>query len=250
MARGRMISKSLGSSRRFAAVDAGALTEFAQLVYVLIVSHTDDFGRLEGDAETIKMRVFPAAATRTVKDFAKALEALHKAGLVIWYQVKGKDLLEVTQFSEHQSGLHKRTSSKFPDPPGRDPQVEASSNNHDGASAVTLDRLAETPYEEYAETRLTEDARKVVEAYPAQYRKYQKQPYLQSRIQVEKDLEAAKVLCAHYTDKDVMRIVEAFLKIKDSHPKAKLLKGSRRTLPMLLTMADPIATQLKIKGVE
>lgn len=237
-----MISKSLGSSRRFAAVDAGALTEFAQLVYVLLVSHTDDFGRLEGDAETIKMRVFPAASKRTVKDFAKALEALHKAGLVIWYEVEGKELLEVTQFSEHQSGLHKRTSSKYPHPP--------SSNNHDGAGPVTVGRLAEMPYEEYAETRITDEARKVVEAYPAQYRKHQKQPYLQSRIQVEKDLEAAKVLCAHYTDKDVMRIIEAFLKIKDNHPKAKLLKGSRRTLPMLLTMADPIATQLKISGVK
>jgi hypothetical protein len=230
MARGRMVSKSLGSSRRFASVDAGALTEFSQLVYVLALSHADDFGRLEGDAETLKMRVFPAATKRTVKEFAHALEALHKAGLIVWYQVEGKDLIEVTQFSEHQSGLHKRTRSKYADPPGFAAEEPVSSNNHSDP--------------------LTNRAREVVERYPELYRKFQQQPYLQSRIQGEKDFEAAKLLCQSYDDQDVMRIIEAFLKIKDSHPKAKLLKGSRRTLPMLLTMADPIATQLKISGAK
>lgn len=88
-----------------------------------------------------------------------------------------------------------------------------------------------------------------MEFYSQQYLKVQKQPYLQSRLQQERDIEAARQLCMAYTDINVERIMVAFLKIKESHPKAKLLKGSRRTLPMLLTMADPIATQLKIKGV-
>jgi dTDP-D-glucose 4,6-dehydratase len=61
MAQRRMISKSLGSSRKFHAVriKCGKLGDFAQALFPLIVVSCDDFGRLEGDAFTVKHKVFP-----------------------------------------------------------------------------------------------------------------------------------------------------------------------------------------------
>ena len=125
-----MISSSLGSSRKFHALlgKAGKLGEFAQALFPLIVTQTDDFGRLEGDAFTIKHKVFPTSP-RPEEDFIKALEAMRDVGLIHLYQVNGVSYLSICNFDDHQSGLHKRTKSKFPEPPGSSrkvPEIPAS----------------------------------------------------------------------------------------------------------------------------
>ena len=119
MARGRLISKSLGSSRRFhALIDAGGpLGEFCQSLFVLIVANTDDFGRMAGDAFTVKHAVLPTSS-RQECDFDVALDAMMTVGLVDRYQVDGRICLQVLQFDAHQINLHKRTASVFPESPG------------------------------------------------------------------------------------------------------------------------------------
>lgn len=119
MARGRMISKSLSTSEKFASLAnvAGALGEFCQTLYPLVVVHTDDFGRLHGDAFTIKHTCFPTSA-RTVPEFSTALGHLNDVGLLRLYQVERKVYLQVLNFESHQSGLNKRTESKLPEFPG------------------------------------------------------------------------------------------------------------------------------------
>lgn len=114
-----MISGSLGSSRKFHALlgKAGKLGEFAQALYPLIVAHSDDFGRLEGDAFTIKHKVFPSSP-RTEEDFRKVIQAMNDVGLVHLYTVDDVRCIQVGAFEPHQSGLHKRTKSRFPEPPG------------------------------------------------------------------------------------------------------------------------------------
>ena len=63
MAQRRLISRSLGSSRRFHALyeRAGKLAEFAQSLYPLLVCNADDFGRLPGDIrierETVRIYI-------------------------------------------------------------------------------------------------------------------------------------------------------------------------------------------------
>lgn len=115
MARGRMISKSLSTSERFASLEvhAGPLCEFCQALYPLLVSHADDFGRQAGDVFTVKHLVHPTSK-RSIEDFRAGLRALHESGLLIWYQVLGRQYLQVTNFEGHQSGLNKRTASKLP----------------------------------------------------------------------------------------------------------------------------------------
>lgn len=109
-----MISKSLSTSQRFASLaDAGELGEFCQGLYMLIVAHADDFGRLQGDPFTVKHLCHPSAK-RDEKAFSTALEVLDRARLVEWYEVAGRRYLQVVDFEQHQSGLHKRTKSKFP----------------------------------------------------------------------------------------------------------------------------------------
>jgi hypothetical protein len=103
MACGRLISKSLGSSRKFhAALQAGGkLGEFAQLLFPLIVVNTDDFGRMPGDAFTIKHVVLPSSP-RSERDFDQALDILANAGLIERFSASGAAYLQVVQFDEHQ----------------------------------------------------------------------------------------------------------------------------------------------------
>jgi len=114
-----MLSKSISTSRKFTelAREGGKLGEFAQTLYLLLIPHSDDFGRLEGDPFTIKHLVFPVSP-RSERDFGIALQAMAKMKLIKWYVIDGQHFVEITQFDKHQSGLHKRTKSAFPDPDG------------------------------------------------------------------------------------------------------------------------------------
>jgi hypothetical protein len=134
MAQRRMISRNLGSSRKFHAVNArcGKLGDFAQAVFPLLVVNADDFGRLEGDAFTVKHKVFPVSP-RSEDDFETVLQAMNDVGLIRFYQVGPDRYLEIANFDREQPGLHKRTKSDYPDPPpqqesfGKFPEVPGSS---------------------------------------------------------------------------------------------------------------------------
>lgn len=115
MARGRMISKSLSTSQRFAslATIAGDLAEFAQVLFPLVLSHSDDFGRLQGDPFTVKHQCHPTSP-RSLEEFAQALRHLHEVGLIVWFATNGRHYIQICNFEKHQQGLHKRTRSAFP----------------------------------------------------------------------------------------------------------------------------------------
>jgi hypothetical protein len=134
MARGRLISKSLGSSRRFAALatEAGRLGEFAQTLYPLLVAHSDDFGRLSGDSFTVKHAVFPTSRRRE-QDFAAALGAMVKVGLIDGYTAEdGRLVIAIREFDTHQPGLSKRTNSRFPAPPVNFTEVQEIPSQYKG----------------------------------------------------------------------------------------------------------------------
>ena len=115
MARGRMISTSLSTSERRARLNdvAGRLAEFCQALYPLMVVHADDFGRHPGDPFTVRHVIDPTSR-RTLDEFARALTFLDEVGLIRWYVVEDKQFYEIVAFQAHQSGLHKRTRSRYP----------------------------------------------------------------------------------------------------------------------------------------
>lgn len=129
MARGRMISKTLGHSRKYAAlpIEAGKLGEFAQALFSMLVANSDDFGRQAGDPYTVKLAVWPSSR-RKESDFTVALTAMHRVGLIQWYDDNGQQFIEITDFEKHQSGLHKRTHSAFPAPSGKFPEIPGQPN--------------------------------------------------------------------------------------------------------------------------
>jgi hypothetical protein len=122
MARGRMISKSLSTSKKYAALYGQPHGLQAQAMYPLIVAHSDDFGRLEGDSFTVKNSIVPASNWSETEILA-ILTLLDAVQLVRWYEVAGARYLQVLDFERHQSGLHKRTSSRFPRVPGKSGKV-------------------------------------------------------------------------------------------------------------------------------
>jgi hypothetical protein len=113
-----MISKALSTSEKFGGlVTLGEMAEFVQLLYPLLVVHSDDFGRLQGDPYTVKLICLPASP-RSLGDFGHALRQLDAVGLIRWYESEGKSYIEIQNFERHQLGLHKRTASHFPEVPG------------------------------------------------------------------------------------------------------------------------------------
>lgn len=119
MARGRLISRSLGSSRKYHALlgAGGKLGEFCQVLFPLVIANTDDFGRMPGDAFTVKNVVLPSSR-RPEKDFESALAAMEHVELLTRYAVDGEIYLQVNHFDEHQPNLQKRGASAFPGPSG------------------------------------------------------------------------------------------------------------------------------------
>jgi hypothetical protein len=119
MARGRMISKSLSTSERFAALHdhAGKMAEFCQSLYPLLVAHADDWGCQQGDVFTIKHLVHPTSP-RKLPEFETALKHLHNAGLIAWYQADDKWVVCIRGFAAHQTLKgHDKDGRKRPFPP-------------------------------------------------------------------------------------------------------------------------------------
>ena len=118
MAQRRLISRSLGCSRKFLALqsEAGKLGEFAQLLFTLLVVSSDDFGRQAGDALTVKLSVLPGSPRREV-DFEKSLLAMHKVKLIQLYSDSGNRFIQIVNFRREQPGLKPSLKSRYPDPP-------------------------------------------------------------------------------------------------------------------------------------
>lgn len=112
MANRRMLHKSISCNKRI-----NSLSEFAQLLFSWIIPHLDDFGKIDGDPEVIKALVMPMNP-RSVNEFEEAIcEIIKKVKSVERYEVEERSILRYTSFEEHQSGLEKRTQSKYPDNP-------------------------------------------------------------------------------------------------------------------------------------
>ena len=108
-----MLSKAISTSKKFAAAGRTPMGEFAQLLYTLLQPHCDDFGRQEGDPFTVKHKVLPTSA-RTEDEFRQALQSLRSEGLIEWYDSDKGQVIEVVGFAQHQTGLHRKTTSEFP----------------------------------------------------------------------------------------------------------------------------------------
>lgn len=90
---------------------------FACLLFTWMIAHADDFGRLPGSAAKVKALVIPMR-DETTSDVEHALMLMEERRLIIRYTVDGVDYIQFPGWEKHQSGLHKRTKSIYPEPPG------------------------------------------------------------------------------------------------------------------------------------
>lgn len=115
-----MISKSLSTSAKVAALHriCPKMAEFCRVLFVLLVAHADDHARLQGDELTVKLQVDPISP-RKLPDFVAALHLLHEVGLILWYQVGDRKVIEIVKFSDHQDLKgHDKRPAKLPACPG------------------------------------------------------------------------------------------------------------------------------------
>ena len=123
LGQGRIISASLGGSRKFRrlVIRDGLIGEFAQCLFVLIVASTDTYGLCKGDAESLKLEVFQASL-RSEQEFEAALGLMEEVELIKRYEAEGEVYLEVQNFDRYQPGLRPRGDPRrgkpwFPAPP-------------------------------------------------------------------------------------------------------------------------------------
>ena len=111
MARIRTIKPTLWQSEQLATV-----TRDARLLFIGLISHADDDGRLRGAPALIRSEVFPYDDDLTVDMIDVLLDALEAVRLVVRYAVDGQRYLVLPTFGSHQA-ISKRTPSRLPAPP-------------------------------------------------------------------------------------------------------------------------------------
>jgi len=111
MAKGRMINRSIGTSKKVAKLD-----EAGALIFTWLQSYTDDYGRMDGDARTVRAKVVP------MRDYEVAyveerLQKMEDLELITRYEVDDEKYLQVVNFEEHQTfRVDRARKSLYPEP--------------------------------------------------------------------------------------------------------------------------------------
>lgn len=113
MANRRMLSKSISHSRQVNYLSS----DFVKLVFTWGIPHLDDFGKIDGEADVFKAIVLPMSNV-SVDEIETAIRELVETKLVERYEINGKSIIHYTNFEKYQTGLNKRTKSRFPNQDG------------------------------------------------------------------------------------------------------------------------------------
>lgn len=83
-----------------------------EVFYRRLHSIVDDYGRYEANPQLLRSRCYPLQTDNVrTADITRWMAACQKAGLILGYEVAGKQYLEVLKFGQQQ-----RTASKYPAP--------------------------------------------------------------------------------------------------------------------------------------
>ncbi|MCP4527498.1 MAG: hypothetical protein GY833_16515 [Aestuariibacter sp.] len=108
----RLVDSRLTGSDKF----NGLPTDFDRLLYILLLTNADPFGREEGTPTRVKAMCFPVRNI-DLKRIEESMDRLDEAKLIEWYSVDGKMYYEIVQWDKFQRmDLSKRGKrSKYPD---------------------------------------------------------------------------------------------------------------------------------------
>lgn len=84
-----------------------------EVFYRRLHSIVDDYGRYEANTQLLRSRCYPLQTDNVrTADITRWMAACQKAGLILGYEVDGRQYLEVLKFGQQQ-----RSPSKYPPPP-------------------------------------------------------------------------------------------------------------------------------------
>lgn len=107
-----MLARNITTSRKVNRLS----DDFSPLLYTWLIPFADDFGRMEGDAVSIKAKIIPMRP-QDEKDIEKALSELVRADLIFLYFHQGERYLEIKNFDAFQTFKNDRTrKAEYPVP--------------------------------------------------------------------------------------------------------------------------------------
>ena len=124
MARGRFISNSISTSKKFARL----ATNDHRLMYLMLLPHADAEGRHDADVRILTGQVY------TLLDLPHdaveaALEDMNNVGLIRLYYVAGERYLEITNFHEHNKVRRRDDGTPSHEAPSTIPAPSDSNDN-------------------------------------------------------------------------------------------------------------------------
>lgn len=110
----------------FTSEDIVSLSPLARLLYIACWCEADREGRMEWKPGTMKLRYFPGDGCQ----IAELFEELTGRGLVVVYEVGGREYAEIPSFVDHQVINNRESASSIPPrvghaSPTREPRVKA-----------------------------------------------------------------------------------------------------------------------------
>jgi hypothetical protein len=90
-----------------------AMSEWAQLLWDRVIVHADDHGVGEASPAKLKGKLKPLSP-RPPLDFATALAEMAEQQMLVIYASNDRLFYQISNFEEHQEGLHKRTKPSMP----------------------------------------------------------------------------------------------------------------------------------------
>jgi len=115
----RMIYGQLAENKKFA-----LMPPLAQKAYIFSIVFADDEGRLKGDTEWLRIKIFPYNPEVTQKDVKLFIRHMEKAGLITWYKVENDYFIQHPNWTKFQVLRPDRIrDSDFPAPDDGHPSV-------------------------------------------------------------------------------------------------------------------------------
>jgi hypothetical protein len=90
----------------------------AQLLFERLISQADDQGRQEGDPVLVKAHCMPRIREATPRRIAGWIAELDQAGLITHYFHRGRILIQLMNWWDHQAGQRWAYPSRWPAPDG------------------------------------------------------------------------------------------------------------------------------------
>ena len=113
MARGRMIDKRVGNSKKL-----GRISDKAARLYFMIYPHLDKKGRIAfDDLDDLKIEIIPYLKNWTIKKIGVSLNELADVGLIQLYPNDGKIAMEFDKFEDFQTIRDDREAMSKIEPP-------------------------------------------------------------------------------------------------------------------------------------